>query len=52
MENEERRFLRHLKDKQEQEMRIFQSKQKKDYQSTKETYKKVWPIATYAFQVT
>jgi thousand and one amino acid protein kinase len=42
IESEERRFLKQLRDKQEQEMKVFQSKQKKDYNHTKETYKKAY----------
>ena len=42
MEAEEKKFLRLLKDHQEHDMKVFLSKQKKDYQQTKELYKKVY----------
>ena len=42
METEERKFLRLLKDRQEQDMKAFLSGQKKDYNQTKEMYKKVY----------
>lgn len=42
METEERKFLRLLKERQEHDMKAFLSRQKKDYQQTKEMYKKVY----------
>lgn len=42
MEAEERKCLRLLKERQEHDMKVFLSRQKKDYQQTKEMYKKVY----------
>ena len=42
IESEEKKCLKLLRDKQESEMKSFQSKQKKEYNHTKETYKKVY----------